>query len=105
MTITPKGPADPDLSQLVQNIKVMGSVRREENAKVHWGGESAKVDISPEARKLQRVADLARMGDQLRTDKVKQIKELIEADQYQVDSKEVAKSIARGEVSRLLEKK
>jgi anti-sigma28 factor (negative regulator of flagellin synthesis) len=48
---------------------------------------------------------LARTGDQLRADKVKQIKELIEADQYQVDSKEVAKSIARGEVSRLLEKK
>jgi flagellar biosynthesis anti-sigma factor FlgM len=103
MTITPKGPADPDL--LVQNIKVMGSARREENAKVRWGGEPAKVDISPEACKLQRVADSARTGDQLRADKVKQIKELIEADQYQVDSKEVAKSIARGEVSRLLEKK
>jgi flagellar biosynthesis anti-sigma factor FlgM len=105
MTITPKGPADPDLSQLVQNNKVMGSVRREENAKVRQGGESAKVDISPEARKLQWVADLARTGDQLRADKVKQIKEEIAADQFQVDSKEVAKSIARSEVSRLLEKK
>jgi anti-sigma28 factor (negative regulator of flagellin synthesis) len=106
MTITPKGPADPDLSQLVQNHKAIGSARRrEENAKVRQGGEPAKVDICPEARKLQRIAGLARMGDQLRADKVRQIKEQIEADQYQADSKEVAKSIARGEVSRLLEKK
>jgi anti-sigma28 factor (negative regulator of flagellin synthesis) len=54
---------------------------------------------------VQRVAELARTGDQLRADKVKQIKEQIKADQYQVDSKEVAKSIARNEVIGLLAKK
>jgi flagellar biosynthesis anti-sigma factor FlgM len=104
MTITPKGSADPDLSQLAQNDKAMQFLY-EYDAKVRQGNESAKVDISPEARKLQRVAELARTGDQLRADKVKQLKEQIKADQYQIDSKEVAKSIARNEVIRLLAKK
>jgi flagellar biosynthesis anti-sigma factor FlgM len=104
MTITPKGSPDPELSQLAQNDKAMQSLY-EYDAKVHQGSESAKVDISPEARKLQRVAELVRTGDQLRADKVKQLKEQIKADQYQIDSKEVAKSIARNEVIRLLAKK
>jgi flagellar biosynthesis anti-sigma factor FlgM len=104
MAITQKGSADLELSRLAQNDKAMQSLH-EYDAKVRQGGECAKIDISPEARKLQRVAELARAGDQLRVDKVKQIKEQINADRYQVDSKEVAKSIARNEVSRLLAKK
>ncbi len=57
------------------------------------------------AHNKKRVAELARTGDQLRANKVKKIKEQIAADLFQVDSKEVAKSIARSEVSRLLENK
>jgi anti-sigma-28 factor FlgM len=44
----------------------------------------------------KRIAELARTGE--RADKVKKIKEQIAADQFQVDSKEVAKSIVRSEV-------
>jgi len=47
------------------------------------------------AHNEEQVAELARPGDQLRADKVKKIKEQIAADLFQVDSKEVAKSIAR----------
>ena len=53
------------------------------------------------AHNEKRVAELARTGE--RANKVKKIKEQIAADQFQVDSKEVAKSIARSEVSRLLD--
>jgi flagellar biosynthesis anti-sigma factor FlgM len=107
MKITQKGPPDADISQLVQNDKAVAPVRHEDEAeaKVRQAGESAKVEISAEARKLQRVVELARSGDQLRADKVRQIKEQIEADQFEVESREVAKSIARSEVGRLLEKK
>jgi anti-sigma28 factor (negative regulator of flagellin synthesis) len=97
MKITEKALTDSDLSELMQNDKVVGSLRREEDARVRH--------IFSKTRKLQRITELACEGDQLRADKVRQIKEQIEADQYQVDSKEVAKSIARSEVSRLLEKK
>ena len=48
------------------------------------------------AHNEKRVAELARTGE--RADKVKKLKEQIAADQFQVDSKEVAKSIARSEV-------
>jgi anti-sigma28 factor (negative regulator of flagellin synthesis) len=55
-----------------------------------------KSSVDPHlAHNEEQVADLARTGDQLRADKVKKIKEQIAADLFQVDSKEVAKSIAR----------
>jgi hypothetical protein len=47
------------------------------------------------AHNEEQVTELARLGDQVRADKVKKIKEQIAADLFQVDSKEVAKSIAR----------
>ncbi|HEV8720982.1 MAG TPA: flagellar biosynthesis anti-sigma factor FlgM [Candidatus Binatia bacterium] len=47
------------------------------------------------AHNEEQFAELARTVDQLRADKVKKIKEQIAADLFQVDSKEVAKSIAR----------
>ena len=104
MKITQKGPADAEISQLVQTDKSLGSVRREGDKQVQPERESAKVDISPQARRLQGVAELARTGDELRAEKVRQIKEQVDAGQYKVDSTEVAKSIARSEVARLLKK-
>ena len=105
MKITHRGPADTDLSKLVQNDKNIGQVRKEAEIKAGQAGGSSKVNISKEARELQRIAELARQGDDLRAEKVKQIKEQIAQGAYQVDSKDVAKGIVRSEVARLLEKK
>jgi flagellar biosynthesis anti-sigma factor FlgM len=44
--------------------------------------------------------ELARKGDELRAKRVKQIKESIVRGEYEVDPREVAKSIIRTEVSR-----
>jgi flagellar biosynthesis anti-sigma factor FlgM len=63
------------------------------------------VNISAEARELQRIAELARRGDQARAEKVGQIKQQIESGKYQVDAGEVSRDILRSEVTRLLEKK
>jgi flagellar biosynthesis anti-sigma factor FlgM len=105
MKITPKGPGETDLSQSVQNGKKVGSGREEKNLSTERSGESSAVQISPEARRLQRVAELARKGDELRAEKVKTIKEQIENGAYNVGSEDVAKSIVRSEVVRILEKK
>jgi len=102
MKITQRGPADTDLSQLIQNDKTVNHVRRDSDPKVQQSGESSKVNISKEARELQRIAELARTGDELRAQRVNQIKEQIANGQYQADSKEVSKSIIRSEVSGLL---
>lgn len=105
MKITQKGPADADLTQLVKSDKVAGPARGDADTKARQSGDSATVNISPEARQLQRIAELARTGDDLRAEKVKNIKEMISQGTYQADSTAVSKSIVRSEVARLLEKK
>ncbi len=101
MKITQRGPANTDPSQLVQNDKAVGQKQARE-VKTQQSGDSAKVDISQEARKLQKIAELARTGNELRTEKVRQIKEQIQAGEYKVAPEDVAKSILRTEVTRLL---
>jgi flagellar biosynthesis anti-sigma factor FlgM len=105
MKITHRGPADTDLSKLVQNDKNVGQARKDGETKAGQAGGSSKVNISKEARELQRIAELARQGDDLRAEKVKQIKEQVAQGAHQVDSKDVAKDIVRSEVARLFEKK
>jgi flagellar biosynthesis anti-sigma factor FlgM len=53
---------------------------------------------------LQKAAELAGKGDELRAEKVNKIKEQLAQGTYKVDAEDVAKSIARGEVARLLNK-
>jgi negative regulator of flagellin synthesis FlgM len=105
MKITQRGPADADLSQAVKNEKKVNHALGEKKSSAQQTGESTRVLISDEARELQRIAELARAGDNMRAEKVKNIKEQIEKGTYQASSEDVAKSIIRSEVSRLLEKK
>jgi flagellar biosynthesis anti-sigma factor FlgM len=106
MKITPRGAESPDLAKIVQNEKKTAVASTNKDAMAaQRSGKSASVKISPEARELQRIAELARKGDQMRSAKVGALKEQIANGQYQVSEDEVAKSIARAEVTRLLEKK
>jgi flagellar biosynthesis anti-sigma factor FlgM len=104
MKITPKGP-DTELSQAIQNDKKVGSNRTESDSKAQKSNGSASVKISPEARKLQRIAELAQKGDELRADKMKALKAQIESGEYNVPAADVAKDIVRAETSRLFENK
>jgi flagellar biosynthesis anti-sigma factor FlgM len=105
MKITQRSPADTDLSQRVQNDKSVNQLKKDSQSKIQQAGESAKVNISKEARELQRIAELARTGDELRAQKVNDIKEQIAKGEYSADPVEVSKSIVRSEVSRILEDK
>ena len=104
MKITPKGAGEADLSQAVKNDKKVGSSRQEKDS-TQASGESSTVRISAQARKLQQIAELAEKGDKLRAEKVKALKEQIDSGRYDVSAKEVAKSIVRSEVARVLQKK
>ena len=105
MKVTHKGPAEADLSQLIKKDSAVDRVRSDKASDVGQSGESAKIKISQEARELQRIAELARKGDELRADKVKQLKQAIAKGEYEIDAQEVAKSIVRSEIARHLEKK
>ena len=105
MKVTHEGRAGRHLSQLIQNDKAAGQTDRDKRTEVGPTVESAKVNICKGARELQRITDLlTRKGDELRAEKVRQVKEIIAKGEYEVDPREVAKSIIRTEVSRHLEK-
>jgi flagellar biosynthesis anti-sigma factor FlgM len=103
MKITPKGGGDAELA--VQSEKKVASSRQQKDPTRKASGESSTVQISPQARKLQQIAELARKGDELRAEKVKALKQQIDSGQYEVGAADVAKSIVRNEVARVLEKK
>lgn len=103
MTIIDKGPVDINLPQLVKDNQAVSSTRdRGDKKEVERGGETTTVSISAEARQLQRVATLAERADELRAEKLNQIKEQLEQGTYHVEAEDVAKGIVRSEVSRLL---
>ena len=105
MKVTPKGAADSEISQVIQNGKKVVANRSQTDGETQKSGGSASVNISPQARQLQRVAELARKGDDLRAEKVKALKEKIDGGDYSVAAGDLADDIARSEVARLLEKK
>jgi flagellar biosynthesis anti-sigma factor FlgM len=103
MKIADKGPVDVGLSQLVKDSRAVSSARENSDKKsVERTGEAAQVSISPEARKLQQVSALAEQADELRTAKLNRVKEQIDQGTYQASSNDIAKGIARSEISRLL---
>ena len=105
MKVIHKGCLGTDLSQLIPNDKAASQAGRDKRTEVGPTVESAKVNISKNARELQRIAELlARKGDELRTGKVRQVKEIIAKGEYEVDPRAVARSIIRTEVSRHLKK-
>lgn len=104
MRISDKGPVDINISQLGRGESAASVTRsqKDEKRQAEQTGDVAQVSISPEARKLQKVVALAERGDDLRADKLRQLKEQIDNGTYHVEAADVAKSIARHEVSNLL---
>jgi flagellar biosynthesis anti-sigma factor FlgM len=102
MEITGKG--SPNLrSQFVKDSQEIPP-GREKGAREVQRSETgaAQVNISSEARNLQRVANLVGHEGELRAEKVNSIREQIERGEYHVEAIEVARGIARSEISRLL---
>jgi flagellar biosynthesis anti-sigma factor FlgM len=104
MKITSKELVDSGISQLVKNDKGIAPARGEGEKEGQQPGSPAKVSISAEARYLQKAAELANRGDELRAEKVRSIKEQLAQGTYHVGAEDVAKSVARSEVARLLGK-
>ena len=105
MEVIHKRRSGTELSQLIQNGKPAGQAGRDKRTEVSPPILSAKVTISKKAREPQRITEpLARKGDELLAAKVRQVKEIIAKGEYEVDPREVAKSIIRTEISRHLEK-
>src|SRR5215468_7163954 len=104
MEVIHKGRSWAELSQLIQNDTATGQACCDKRTQVRTVG-SAKVNISKEARESQKIAhQLVRKGDELLAEKVRQLKEIIAKGEYEIDPREVAKSIIRTETSWHFEK-
>jgi flagellar biosynthesis anti-sigma factor FlgM len=78
---------------------------RDKRTRVITTVDSPEVSVSKEAGQPQRIARrLARKSDYRVAEKVRQFKEIIAKGEYQVDPREVAKSIIHSEISRQLER-
>src|ERR1041385_7649513 len=105
MRIADKGPIDISTSHSVRGESSVNEARGQtRDRQVAQKDNAAQISISAEARQLQKVVELSGRGDDLRAEKLRQLKEQIESGTYHVDAKDVAKSAARHEVSRLLGK-
>jgi flagellar biosynthesis anti-sigma factor FlgM len=106
MRIADKGPVDiNNISQLGRGERTVSAGRnRSDKRQVEQTSDAAHVSISAEARKLQKVVALAERGDEMRAEKIRQLKEQIDNGSYHVETADVAKSIARHEISKLLGK-
>jgi negative regulator of flagellin synthesis FlgM len=105
MRIADKGPIDTSVSQLVrEGSKATGVRGQSDDRQVAKKDDAAQVSISAEARKMQRVVALAGRGDEMRAEKVQQLKEQIDNGTYHVDSVDVAKSMIRHDIGQMLGK-
>jgi flagellar biosynthesis anti-sigma factor FlgM len=105
MRIADKGPTDLNVSQPVRGASAVTAAHdKKDNREVGQSNDAAQVSISAEARELQKVVALAERGDELRAEKLRQIKEQIDNGTYHVKAEEVAKSLVRHEASQLLGK-
>ena len=105
MEVIHKGRSGTELSQLIQNSKAAGQAGGDKRTEASRPIVSPKVNLSKKAREPKKITEpLARKGDELLAEKVRQVKEIIAKGEYEVDPREVAKSIVRTEISRHLEK-
>ena len=100
-----QGSLGKELSRLIQNGKATGQACCDKRTEVGPALKSAKVNVSKKAWEPQRSAErLAPKGVELREKRIEQLKQIIAKGEYKVDTKEVAKSIVRTEISRYLKK-
>lgn len=102
MKIGNAGPLDVGLPELIKEGKAVSSAKGRGQKAIEKSGEATKVNISSEARRLQKIAALAQSGDELRAEKVRRLKEQIMRGEFHVEATDVARGIVRSEIARLL---
>ena len=94
-----------DLSQLIQYYKTAAQAGVDKRAEVNPASESGEVNISKKAQVPHRITrQLACKDDKFLGEKFRRVMELIAKGEYELDLREIAKSILRTEISRHLEK-
>ena len=63
--------------------------------------QTDRVDLSDQSKEMKKIYTVQQMAPDIRTEKVNEVKKLIEQDRYQVDSKAVAEKMIRESIFEL----
>jgi flagellar biosynthesis anti-sigma factor FlgM len=63
--------------------------------------QTDRVDLSDQSKEMKKIYTIQQMAPDIRTDKVNEVKKLIEENRYQVDSKTVAEKMIRESIFEL----
>jgi flagellar biosynthesis anti-sigma factor FlgM len=63
--------------------------------------QTDRVDLSDQSKEMKKIYTVQQMAPDIRTEKVNEIKKLIEQDRYQVDSQAVAEKMIRESIFEL----
>lgn len=82
-------------NEILKNIK---NIRDKNHTKAKdlsqpESGLTDRVELSPEARKLQKIIEIVKETPDIREEKIRELKQAIESGTYQADSKEIAEKM------------
>jgi len=63
--------------------------------------QTDKVDLSDQSKEMKKIYTAQQMAPDIRTDRVNEVKQLVDQNQYQVDSKAVAEKMIRESIFEL----
>ena len=65
------------------------------------GWQTDKVDLSDQSKEMKKIYTVQQMAPDIRTERVNEVKKLIEQDRYQVDSQALAEKMIRESIFEL----
>jgi flagellar biosynthesis anti-sigma factor FlgM len=102
MKVNERGPAETVVGELARSRDPREAEAARGTREKGSAEDAARVTISKDARRLQRVVSLAQEGDELRSEKVRRLKAAIEQGTYEVPARDAARAIVGHELARLL---
>jgi flagellar biosynthesis anti-sigma factor FlgM len=63
--------------------------------------QTDRVDLSDQSKEMKKIYNVQQMAPDIRTDRVNEVKKLVEENRYQVDSKTVAEKMIRESIFEL----
>ena len=89
-----------DTTQYVDQAEKSKQAEKNQTAQVQ-NQQTDRVDLSDQSKEMKKIYTAQQMAPDIRTDRVNEVKKLIEENRYQVDSKTVAEKMIRESIFEL----
>ena len=89
-----------DTTQYVEQAEKSKQAEKNQTAQVQ-SQQTDRVDLSDQSKEMKKIYTAQQMAPDIRTDRVNEVKTLVEENRYQVDSKKVAEKMIRESIFEL----